>query len=88
MKRNTQMLEMLVLIAALLITGCSTSQGTNIIDDTVAMTNLGPVQSLNHTKQSEFHLGAGDSLGRAIYFNYVAYVRANPSRRPHYDAVE
>lgn len=88
MKRNALVLAMPVLTAAALITGCSTTQGASIIDDTVALAMLGPDQSRNHTERSEFHLGAGDALGRDIFFNYVAFVRANPSRRPHYATVE
>ena len=88
MKIKTLLLEMLVLTAALLITGCSTTQGANIIDDTVAMALLGPDQSRDNTQRTEFYLGAGDALGRDIFFNYVAYVRANPSKRPHYAIVE
>ena len=88
MKIKTLLLEMLVLTAALLITGCSTTQGANIIDDTVAMAILGPDQSRDNTQRTEFYLGAGDALGRDIFFNYVAYVRANPSKRPHYAIVE
>ncbi|MCH8824615.1 MAG: hypothetical protein IH984_14030 [Planctomycetes bacterium] len=88
MKRNTLVLEMLVLTAAMLITGCSTTQGANIIDDSVAMGILSPDQSRDNTQRSKFYLGAGDALGRDIFFNYVAYVRANPSKRPHYAIVE
>ena len=89
MKRNTLALELLVLTAALLITGCSTTQGASIIDDSVAMGILGPDESRDNTQQrSKFYLGAGDALGRDIFSNYVAYVRANPSKRPHYAIVE
>lgn len=88
MKRNALMLEILVLTAAMFITGCSTTQGAYIIDDTVAMGILGPDQSSDNTKQSKFYLGAGDALGHDIFFNYVAYVRSNPSKRPHYAIVE
>ena len=88
MKRKTLVLEMLVLTAAMLITGCSTTQGANIINDSVAMGILGPDQSRDNTHRSKFYLGAGDALGRDIFFNYVAYVRANPSKRPHYAIVE
>lgn len=88
MKRNALVLAMPVLTAAVLITGCSSTQGASIIDDTVALAMLGPDQSRDHTERSEFHLGAGDALGRDIFFNYVAFVRANPSRRPHYATVE
>jgi len=88
MKRNVLMIEMLVLTAAMLITGCSTTQGARIIDETVALALLGPDQSRDHIQRSEFYLGAGDALGRDIFFNYVAFVRANPSKRPHYATVE
>ena len=88
MKHNTLVLEMLVLTMALFIAGCSTTQGANIIDDTIALAILGPVQSQVQTQQSTFHLGAGDALGRDIFVNYVTYVRANPSQRPHYATVE
>ena len=89
MKPNALVRAMLVLTATLLITGCSiTTEGASIIDDTVALAILGPDQSRDHTQRSEFYLGAGDALGRDIFFNYVAYVRANPSRRPHYATVE
>ena len=88
MKRNALVLAMPVLTAAMLITGCSSTQGASIIDDTVALAMLGPDQSPDHIQRSEFYLGAGDALGRDIFFNYVAFVRANPSRRPHYATVE
>ncbi len=88
MKRNALVLAMVVLTAALSITGCTTTEGASIIDDTVALAILGPDQSRDHTQRSEFYLGAGDALGRDIFFNYVAFVRANPSRRPHYATVE
>lgn len=88
MKPNALVHATLVLTAALLVTGCSATQGASIIDDTVALAILGPDQSPDHTQRSEFHLGAGDALGRDIFFNYVAFVRANPSRRPHYATVE
>ena len=88
MKRNAIVVKMLVLTTALLITGCSTTQGASIIDDHVAMAMLGNDQSRDNTQRSVFYLGAGDALGRDIFVNYVAYVRANPSRRPHYATVE
>ena len=88
MKRNELVLAMPVLTAALLITGCSTTQGAGIIDDTVALAILGPDESRDPTQRSEFYLGAGDALGRDIFYNYVAFVRANPSWRPHYATVE
>ncbi len=88
MKCDALVFAMPVLTAALLITGCSTTQGASIIDDTVALATLGPDQSRDHAQRSEFHLGAGDALGRDIFYNYVAFVRANPSWRPHYATVE
>lgn len=88
MKRNALVVKMLVLTTVLLITGCSATQGTSIIDDTVAMSMLGNDQSRDNTQRPVFYLGAGDALGRDIFVNYVAYVRANPSRRPHYAIVE
>ena len=88
MQHNALVLKMMVLTAALFITGCSNTQGANIIDDSVAMGILGPDQSRDNTQQSKFYLGAGDALGRDIFSNYVAYVRANPSKRPHYAIVE
>jgi len=47
-------------------------------NDTVALATLEPAQTTAVTASPKtFHLGAGDSLGQAIYANYATIARAN-----------
>jgi hypothetical protein len=69
-------------IAGLVLTlgGCTSSQSRVEVwtSTEVALALLGPDEERHSHDEGEFRLGAGDNLGRAVYHNYVAIVRANP----------
>ncbi|MCH8164263.1 MAG: hypothetical protein IH889_01505 [Planctomycetes bacterium] len=87
MKRNT--LILLVLVLGVLVTaGCSAPQGASLVEETVSMAVFGPGESQTDARPNMFYLGAGDPLGYEIFVNYVAFVRANHGRLPHYANVK
>ncbi len=87
MKRNA--LILLVLVLGVLVTsGCSAPQGASLVDETVSLAVFGPAESQADARPNMFYLGAGDPLGYEIFVNYVAFVRANQGRLPHYANVE
>lgn len=86
MKTNmkTQACLMMALIATALLNGGCAS--TNSVDDEevelcqprIALAVIGPIEESNaDASPTLFHLGAGDTLGQAIYANYVSFVSAN-----------
>ena len=87
MKRNA--LILLVLILGVLVTaGCSAPQGASLVEETVSMAVFGLGESQADARPNMFYLGAGDPLGYEIFVNYVAFVRANHGRLPHYANVK
>ena len=60
--------------------GCTSSQSRLAAWETdreVALTVISGDEAQQSVDAGEFRLGAGDTLGRAVYHNYVAVVRAN-----------
>ncbi len=87
MKRNA--LILLVLVLGVLVTsGCSAPQGASLVEETVSMAVFGLGESQADARPNMFYLGAGDPLGYEIFVNYVAFVRANHGRLPHYANVK
>ncbi len=87
MKRNG--LILLVLVLGVLVTsGCSAPQGASLVDETVSLAVFGLGESQADARPNTFYLGAGDPLGYEIFVNYVAFVRANQGRLPHYANVK
>lgn len=46
-------------------------------DETVALAAIGESLDDDIAAPKAFHLGAGDTLGQAVFIGYVAYCRAN-----------
>ncbi len=65
--------------------GCTATQGARVADSSIALAEFGPADSVGDAGPGAFYLGAGDTLGYAIFVKYVAYVRANDGRFPQFD---
>jgi hypothetical protein len=71
------------LVLALVAGGCTAPSANQVVtrqataEQFVALTILGPERS-GQIPDGGFRLGAGDTLGHAVYENYASIVRANP----------
>ena len=79
MKKAMQVLGVIAVMT--LIGGCAshTSRSSN---EFAALTMLRPLTDSDAGDQETYFLGAGDALGRAVFANYVAYVRENGAYDP------
>ena len=73
----------LTVAAGLALVGCSSTPDYTVAEDEdmISMGLLGPAEAPTDLAAGEFHLGAGDELGQAVYTYYVAYLGADRQRR-------
>lgn len=68
----------------LLASGCASVETSVIeLDDQIYLTTLGPIASSADAKARVFCLGAGDSLGEALFVEQVAIARLEKARDRH-----
>lgn len=75
MKMNI-MLVFAGLTAVAMAGGCA-SHDSRASGDFASLAALGPATGSGRGDQDTYLLGAGDALGRAVFANYIAHVRAN-----------
>lgn len=74
--------NMLVGLGVLMTAGGCASVETSVIelDDQIYLTTLGPIVSSADARARVFCLGAGDSLGEALFVEQVAVARLEKAR--------